>query len=149
MILFALKYWRWLALAGALAAGGFYVQHVKAASYRQGAADREESALKEAAAKVEKDTAARKADLDQREADLDMQEAKTQGERAALNTARAGINSALSAGLSQLATQGVDIRNEIHDVPDSAVSDRFRVALARARQYDSQRAAGTVQPAVP
>lgn len=141
MIVLALKYWRVIAFVGFSLAVVWYIKHVEAVSYRQGATDSETSALQKAADKVEKDTAARKADLDQREIDLNMLDAKTQGERAALNTARAGINSALSIGLSQIATQGVDVRNEIKAVPDNAVNDRFRLALQRADDADRQRAA--------
>lgn len=145
MILFLFSYWRWFLLGAGALFVVWYIKHVETVSYRQGATDRETSALQEAAAKVEKDTAARKADLDQRETDLDMLEAKTQGERAALNTARAGINSALSQGLSQLATQGIDTRNELKTVPDDALFARFRLSLQRADVADRERAASTVK----
>lgn len=137
--LFLLKNWRLVALGILIAAFAWWHNHEMAISYRQGATDREASALQEAAAKVELDTAARKSELDARAVALDAEAARTSGERAALNTARAGISTQLQTALGQLSVQGLDARNEIASVPDSAVNARFRAALEHARIAERER----------
>lgn len=141
MIAWIVAHWRIAALGVALAIAGWWHQHAVTQAYRQGATDGEAAALQEAAARVEEDTAARRLELEEREATLSQGEARIQGERAALNSARSGIRDALSASLNQIATQGVDIRNEIQTVPDNAVNGRFRLALDRARAVERERAA--------
>lgn len=138
---FVIKNWRIFAIAAALVVIGWWHQHEMTKAYRQGATDRERSALQEAAVKVEADTAARMKELDDRAASLDAQEARTTGERAALNAARAGISAALTTSLNQIATQNLDIKNEIHDLPDDSVNARFRLSLQRAGVAERERAA--------
>lgn len=145
IILFVLKYWRYFAIVGALAVIGWWHQHAVAVAYRQGATDRERSALQEAAMKVELDTIEQRKVLADRKTALDVQQAGIAGERAALNSARAGIASAFSASLNQIQTQNLDIKNEIQDLPDDAVNARFRLALQRARDSERGRiSAGTI-----
>lgn len=115
-------------------------RHAVVQSYRQGTQDGETQTLKNQAEKLEADTAARRAELDARSMDLDVQQANVDGQRAALSSARAGINNTLQAGLSQLAAQGVDTKNEIQSVPDDAVNGRYRLALERARNAERERA---------
>ncbi len=141
ILAFALKNWKIIGLAAGLLILGWWHQHAVAAAYRQGATDRERSALQEAAEKIEADTAATRKALDDRKTALDLQSSQLAGERAALSTARSGLNSALSASLSQISTQTLDIKNEIHDLPDSAINDRFRLALQRARDSERELAA--------
>lgn len=140
-MIFFLKYWRVFALAGGLLVLGWWHQHAVTKAYRQGATDGEASTLQKAAMKVEIDTAARRHELDERQSSLDAQEARTQGERAALGDARARVTSALQTSLTELATKGVDVRNEIQTLPDDAVNGRFRLSLERARSADRERAA--------
>ncbi len=137
---FALKNWRIIGLAAGLLILGWWHQRAVTRAYRQGATDGEASTLQKAAMKVEMDTIEQRKALTDRKAALDVQAAQISGERAALNTARSGITAALNASLSQIAVQGVDIRNEIQAVPDDAVNSRFRNALVHARDFDRERA---------
>lgn len=137
----AVKNWKWVAAAALLAALGWWHQHEVAKAYRLGATDREASALQEAAAKIESQTAEERQALQARSLALDGQQARLQGERAALSSAREGIKSALSASLNQISGQEVTIRNEIQDTPDDAVNGRLRLALERARAAEAERAA--------
>lgn len=135
-----------LKIAGIIAvvlAAVWWHQHAVAIAYRQGATDRERSALQEAAAKVESDTAAQRKQLADRQVSLDAEQSRNAGERTALNSARAGLSAALSASLNQIATQNLDIKNEIQDTPDDAVNARFRLSLQRARTAERER---TAQP---
>lgn len=138
----AVKNWKWVAAAAALAILGWWHQHEVTRAYRQGATDREASALVEAAARVEADVAARRRNFDQEQTRLDVLEAKVQGERAALVSARAGVSAALAASLNQIASQGVVARNEIQSIPDDAVNGRLRLSLERARAAEAERAGG-------
>lgn len=136
LIAFVVARWRYFAIVGAIVVIGWWHQHEVTRAYRQGATEREQSALKEAGDKVEADMAERRKVFAEDQARLSILEARLSGERASLETARQGIANALSASLNQIAGQGVVIRNELQNIPDSAVNGRFRQALARARQAE-------------
>lgn len=140
-MIFVLKYWRVLALGAGLLLVGWYIKHVEAVSYRQGASEKEESMLKDEAARIEASTAEQQKALDDKAATLDAQSAAIQSERSALSTQRKAVTDALTTGLSNISARDMEIRNATAATPDADIVPDIRRALDAIRAAESARAA--------
>lgn len=122
----------------AAVAVGWYLVHSKTVAYQDGKDAGRIEAYYEARSRMEAATTIERARIAQERSELDTARQALTYERNAVQAQRRDITAVLNAGISTLAGRDVEIRNEISNTSDTAVDDRFRLALARAKLADAR-----------